>query len=127
MFLADGNRSWRVEITEEILPGLYRIIFPLSGSPLGAANSHLITSAEKSLLNVTGMNRQECLRQMHSSLRELDIDLNKADFFITHQRMNHLGLVPALATPSSKVYFKRPDNVGREIKILETKRIAKLY
>jgi len=55
MFLTDGNRRRRVEITEEIPPGLYRVIVPLSGSPLGVVNSYLITSAEKSLFIDTGM------------------------------------------------------------------------
>jgi glyoxylase-like metal-dependent hydrolase (beta-lactamase superfamily II) len=51
------------------------------------------------------MNREECLHPMLSSLEELDVDLNKTDFFITHLHADHLGLIGNLAADKSKVYF----------------------
>ncbi|MFC1825157.1 MBL fold metallo-hydrolase, partial [Thermodesulfobacteriota bacterium] len=55
----------------------------------------------------TGMNREECLDPMISSLKELEVDLNKTDFFITHLHADHLGLVGELSTESSTIYFNR--------------------
>ena len=92
---------------EEILPGLYRIKIPLPETPLSSVNSYLIASAERSLLIDTGMNRKECLRQMRSALGKLEVDLNATDFFITHWHIDHLDLVSALVTPSSRIYLNR--------------------
>jgi len=46
---------------------------------------------------------------MSSGLRELGVDLKKADFFITHLHADHLGLVSNLATDTSRVYFNQAD------------------
>lgn len=94
---------------EKILPGLYRIKVPLPGSPLRSVNSYLIVSSRRFLLIDTGMNREECLRHLHSALEELNVELEKTDFFITHWHADHLGLISALATPSSRIYFNRAE------------------
>jgi len=90
---------------EEILPGLYRIEIPLPRNPLKAINSYLIKGDGRFLIIDTGMNREECMHEMLSSLERLDVDLDKADFFITHMHADHLGLVASLITDTSKVYF----------------------
>jgi glyoxylase-like metal-dependent hydrolase (beta-lactamase superfamily II) len=46
---------------------------------------------------------------MQAGLRELDVDLEKTDFFITHMHADHLALVSRLVTDTSKTYFNRPD------------------
>jgi glyoxylase-like metal-dependent hydrolase (beta-lactamase superfamily II) len=48
---------------------------------------------------------------MSSGLKELDVDLKKTDFFITHFHADHLGLVSSLATNKSTIYFNQPDAV----------------
>jgi glyoxylase-like metal-dependent hydrolase (beta-lactamase superfamily II) len=92
-------------MAEEILPGFYRMEIPLPKSPLKALNSYMVKGQGRFLIIDTGMNREECLRPMLSSLKELDVDLNKTDFFITHLHADHLGLVGNLATETSKIYF----------------------
>jgi len=94
---------------EEILPNLYRIKVPLPQNPLKAINSYVIKAQGQSLIIDTGMNREECLNAMLSGLKELDVDLKKADFFITHLHSDHLGLVSNLTTDTSVVYFNQPD------------------
>ncbi len=94
---------------KEFLPNLYRIEVPLPGNPLKAVNSYVIKGRENSLIVDTGMNRKECSSVMSSGLRELDIDLKKTDFFITHLHADHLGLVSNLATEESTIYFNQPD------------------
>ena len=96
-------------MVEKILPDLYRIEIPLPNNPLQALNSYLVKGQERFLIIDTGMNREECLRPMLSALQELDVDLNKTDFFITHLHADHSGLVGKLATETSKVYFNKPD------------------
>ncbi len=94
---------------EEILPNLYRIEVPLPQNPLKAVNSYVIKAQGQSLIIDTGMNREECMSVLSSGLKELDIDLKKADFFITHLHADHLGLVSSLATDTSTIYFNQPD------------------
>ena len=92
-------------MVEELLPNLYRIEVPLPRSPLRALNSYVVKGEGRFLIIDTGMNREECLRPMLDSLRELHVDLNKTDLFITHLHADHLGLAATLATDTSKVYF----------------------
>ena len=94
---------------EELLPDLYRVEIPLPGSPLKALNSYIIRGRERFLIIDTGLDREECLRPMLSALKELEIDLNRTDFFITHLHADHSGLVGTLATDTSKVYFNKPE------------------
>ncbi len=94
---------------DEVFPNIFRMEIPLPGNPLKAINSYLIRGEERCLMVDTGMNRPECMNAMQSSLRELSIDLNRTDFFITHIHADHMGLLSNLATESSKIYFNRPD------------------
>ncbi len=94
---------------EEYSPNLYRIEVPLPQSPLKAINSYVIKTTERSLIIDTGMNRKECMEALSAGLKELGIDLTKADFFITHLHADHLGLVSSLATDTSTIYFNQPD------------------
>jgi glyoxylase-like metal-dependent hydrolase (beta-lactamase superfamily II) len=69
----------------------------------------VLRSADRNLIVDTGLNRNACLNAMHEGLRELDIDLNRTDFFITHLHADHFGLVAKLITDSSRIFFNRPD------------------
>jgi glyoxylase-like metal-dependent hydrolase (beta-lactamase superfamily II) len=94
---------------EEIMPDLFRIEIPLPESPLKYLNSYVLSSADRNLIIDTGLNRNACLNAMHEGLRELNIDLNRTDFFITHLHADHFGLVAKLITDSSRIFFNRPD------------------
>jgi len=96
-------------MVEQILPGLYRIEVPIPRNPLKATNSYVIKGGERTLIIDTGMNREECRRAMSAGLKELDVALEKADFFITHLHADHLGLVSSLAGRDSRIYFNRVD------------------
>ncbi|MDY6968839.1 MAG: MBL fold metallo-hydrolase [Spirochaetota bacterium] len=94
---------------DEILPNIFKIQVPLPDNPLKALNSYVIKDNERNLIVDTGMNREECLNVLQSSLKKLNVDLRKTDFFITHQHADHMGLVSTLATDSSTIYFNQPD------------------
>jgi glyoxylase-like metal-dependent hydrolase (beta-lactamase superfamily II) len=94
---------------EEVLPELFRIRVPLPDSPLKYLNSYVFRSADRSLIVDTGLNRTECLEAMEGALDALDLDRERCDFFITHLHADHFGLVGKLATPSSQIFFNRPD------------------
>jgi glyoxylase-like metal-dependent hydrolase (beta-lactamase superfamily II) len=94
---------------EEILPNLYRIKVPLPGSPLKATNSYVIKGTERSLIIDTGWNREDCMRALVSGLKECNVNLGQADFFVTHMHADHSGLVSTLAIEGAKIYFGQAD------------------
>jgi glyoxylase-like metal-dependent hydrolase (beta-lactamase superfamily II) len=94
---------------EEIRSDLFRVKIPLPNSPLKYLNAYVIRSDERNLIVDTGLNRKECLHSMKAGLDELDINLDKTDFFITHLHADHFGLVGKLVTDTSKIYFNRPE------------------
>jgi glyoxylase-like metal-dependent hydrolase (beta-lactamase superfamily II) len=94
---------------EEIQPNLFRVEVPLPNSPLKSLNSYVIRSSDRNLIIDTGLNRKECLDAMQSGLQQLDIDLAKTDFFITHLHADHFGLLSKLVTDTSQVFFNRPE------------------
>jgi len=94
---------------EEIRQDLFRIEVPLPDSPLKFLNSYVIRSTERNLVVDTGLNRTVCFDAMTSGLKQLDIDLARTDFFITHLHADHFGLVSRLKTETSRVYFNRPE------------------
>jgi glyoxylase-like metal-dependent hydrolase (beta-lactamase superfamily II) len=94
---------------EELFPDFFRIEIPLPNSPLKFLNSYVIRSSDRNLIVDTGLNRRECLDAMQSGLQQLGIDLAKTDFFITHLHADHFALLSKLATPSSRVFFNRPE------------------
>lgn len=94
---------------EEILPSLYRIEVPLTGSPLKATNSYVVKETEQSLIIDTGWNREDCKAALISGLKGCGVDIGKSDFFITHMHADHSGLVSILAREGARIYFGKAD------------------
>ena len=94
---------------EEIRPNLFRVEVPLPNSPLKFINSYVIRSSGRNLIIDTGLNRKECFDAFKFGLEQLDIDLAKTDFFITHLHADHFGLLSKVVTETSRVFFNRPE------------------
>jgi len=94
---------------EEVMRDMYRMEIPLPKNPLKAVNSYVIKGQERDLIIDTGLNRQECIDAMEAGLKELEVDLGKTDFYITHLHADHFALVSRFATDTSRVYFNQPD------------------
>ncbi|MDP2646678.1 MAG: MBL fold metallo-hydrolase [Desulfobacterales bacterium] len=90
---------------ENVLPGFFRLEIPLPESPLKFINAYVIKSAERNLIIDTGFNFPECLRAMRAGLQELQVDLDRTDFLITHAHSDHFGLVSRLVAKNRKVYI----------------------
>ncbi|MBI4294764.1 MAG: MBL fold metallo-hydrolase [Chloroflexi bacterium] len=114
---------------EEILPGIYKNEIPLPRSPLKALNSYIVRGQGRFLIIDTGMNREECMKEMASNLQELGVDLKKTDFFITHLHADHLGLVARLATDTSTVYFNKREAsiVGSDSSAIYWRELGAIY
>lgn len=94
---------------EEIRPDFFRVEIPLPNSPLKFLNSYVIRSSGRNLIIDTGLNRKECLDAMQYGLSQINIDLAKTDFFITHLHADHFALVSQLAKETSSVFFNRTE------------------
>ncbi len=96
---------------EEMAENTIRIEIPLPETPLRAINSYLIRDAGRSLLVDTGFNHPECLEAMRAAWRDLAIDPNSTDLFITHMHADHSGLIRHFTGPRSRVYMSRTDGL----------------
>lgn len=94
-------------MVEEIATSLYRVVVPLPKNPLRTVNSYMIKDRERNLIIDTGMNLPEGREVFLAALKELDIDLEKTDFFITHFHIDHLELATSLVTKTSKLYLNQ--------------------
>ncbi len=94
---------------EEMAENVVRIEIPLPDTPLRATNSYLVRDGGRNLLVDTGFNHPECLDAMRRAWRDLAIDPDRTDLFITHMHADHSGLVRHFAGPRSRVYMSRDD------------------
>lgn len=81
----------------------------LPNSPLRCTNSYLIRGKERNLIIDTGFQMPECYEAFQKGLKELDVDIDKTDFFLTHQHADHTGLVPSVASSQSRIYISQID------------------
>lgn len=88
---------------------IYRIVIELPKSPLKYLNAYLIRGDERNLLIDTGERKPECLASMQQGLSELGVRMEDTDIFLTHMHIDHIGLVPDLVTPDTRVYMSEVD------------------
>lgn len=96
-------------MAEEVFPDIYRVQVPLPRNPLRAINSYVIRGRDRALMIDTGMNRPECIEVMQAALRDLVIDLDRTDLFITHGHSDHVGLVSLLRTNAARIFLNPAD------------------
>jgi glyoxylase-like metal-dependent hydrolase (beta-lactamase superfamily II) len=103
---------WHAEckpMIKELLEDIYRIEVPLPRNPLRAVNSYVVRGPDRWLMIDTGMNRPESIDAVRTGIRELAVDLNRTDLFITHGHSDHVGLVSELTTGSSRTFLHPAD------------------
>jgi glyoxylase-like metal-dependent hydrolase (beta-lactamase superfamily II) len=108
-----------IKLSEELLPGFFKLNIPLPKSPLKYLNSYIVMGSPRFLIIDTGFNRPECLNPFLKEISDLKLDLDKADFFITHMHSDHIGMLGNLIRPNSTVFFNKieiplVDPAGRE-------------
>ena len=89
----------------EITKNIYRIYVEMPNSPLKNLNAYLIKGEERSLLVDTGEDKPVSRKMLLDALKALDVDMKKTDIFLTHFHPDHLGLVPAIASKSTRVFM----------------------
>jgi len=92
-------------VIERVLDGLFRVEIPLPNLALKSLNSYFIITPDRNLVIDTGMDLPECLKVMQAAMKKLGVDIDKTDFMITHQHIDHIGLIVFLAGKKNRVYF----------------------
>jgi len=93
----------------ELHHNLFCIKIPLPDSPLKYLNAYVVKAPDRNLIIDTGFNSKVCYDTMKNGLKTLGVDLNQTDIFITHFHADHFSLVPKLKTPTTRIYFNRPE------------------
>ncbi|RLB31709.1 MAG: hypothetical protein DRH11_12905 [Deltaproteobacteria bacterium] len=106
LLLNNTPGSWK--LIDQVHTNLFKLELPLPENPLRSVNCYLVKGTGRFLLIDTGMNRKECLEEVHGDLRKLRVDVEKTDFFITHLHADHIGLVSKLAGDSGKLRYNPP-------------------
>ncbi len=94
---------------EEVWDGIFKIEIPLPKNPLKYINSYIVKSKEISLIIDTGLRNELSSSVLANGLRQLEVDLNRSAFFITHMHADHCGLLGELSSDSSTLYFSKED------------------
>ncbi len=94
---------------KQIKNNIYSIYVKLPDNPLRNINAYVIKDPDRNLLIDTGFNQPVCLECLQTGLRELDIDMNKTDIYLTHHHSDHSGLVNEIATENTQVFMSRID------------------
>ena len=96
-------------MVEEIATDIFRIEVPLPETPLKYLNAYAVRASERNLVIDTGLNHKTCLAALMEGLKQVGVDPQRTDYFITHLHADHFGLVTRLATATTRVYFNRPE------------------
>lgn len=81
-------------MSEEIMPGIFRIPVPLEGNPLKELNAYFIKGEERSILIDTGFRQPKCREALFEGLKHLGVKWGEVDVLLTHLHSDHSGLAP---------------------------------
>ena len=90
-------------------PDSYKIYVPLPNNPLKNLNSYVVKTENKNLIIDTGFNMPECYEALTEGLKELEIDIEKSEMFLTHMHSDHIGLAPFVMNANSVIYMSKID------------------
>lgn len=94
---------------EQVLPNVWRVPVPLTGSPLRELNAYLFRGEDRWLLMDTGFKHPDCRAALNAALTELRVDRDKLDILLTHAHSDHSGLAPEFVGPGRSIYISRVD------------------
>ena len=90
-------------------PEVYLIVIPFANGPIESTNCYVVKDGEKALVVDVGAKSRRGLAVMTAALDEIGVDPARADYFITHLHLDHVGMLSALAGADSVVYVDEGD------------------
>lgn len=99
-------------ITEEILPGIYKVDLSDTTIEQGVSSIHIfiikgkvLVNGGRSLMIDTGFKNEDCLKKLKEALHELNISMDMLDIFLTHRHHDHCGLAGILAKEGARLFM----------------------
>lgn len=92
-------------------PDIYQIEVPLPDNPLRNLNAYVIKSQGESLIIDTGFRCQPCEEALLTGLKELGVDWDKTNLFLTHLHSDHAGLASVLMKgKKGQIFMSKEDH-----------------
>ncbi|MCI8577476.1 MAG: MBL fold metallo-hydrolase [Lachnospiraceae bacterium] len=96
-------------MTEQITESIYRIMIPLTNSPLKELNSYFIRGSSYDLLVDTGYRTQECREALQAGLEELGSDPARRNVLLTHLHTDHTALATEVTPADRTIWIGETD------------------
>lgn len=90
-------------------PDVYQIILPMIQNSLPTVNVYLIHSKNSWLMVDAGPKTPDALEILSKDLKELKVDFDALEVFITHQHFDHWGLLKDLLPKGTSVHLSLYD------------------
>lgn len=87
----------------ELFPDLFMETLTFRVKAAGTMNLFFVRSEDRSLMVDTGFDFPETREAVEAAFRELSLEYEKTDLFITHSHADHMGLAPWLAQKGVRV------------------------
>lgn len=97
-----------VRVHEDPLVHLVKV--PFANFNWSATNCFVIQSEGETLIVDTGAPTDDAYRALSGALADLEIDLGKTSFLLTHFHVDHSGLIDRVAPPLCPVYVSAVDH-----------------
>lgn len=98
-----------LDYIRKLQDNIYLAEIPLKGNPLKTINIYIIKTDSKNMIIDTGFNTEEILNYTKGFIKDLDLDLNKTELFLTHLHSDHTGLANFYDALGVKIYMSSID------------------
>ncbi len=98
-----------MHVFRKVAENIFRVKIPLTVPLLDSMNAYVIKDPERNLIIDSGMSQNQCQEAMERALKELGVELERTDFFMTHHHGDHFGLVGRLLTENSTIFINRTE------------------
>lgn len=96
-------------MAEQLLKGLFRLKIPIPKNPLKFTNVYVLEGNNEWLFIDVGLGGKVSREIFMREISELDVNMERATFFLTHMHADHCGLIGDVARESSEILLSKED------------------